>query len=167
MEETKKTRKKRTEIDRKSNQYSAEAFLKLPHSKKLELAEKYLLGTKAAFDDSRLYQFSFDSFVRYLEADGIAKVQKIEDKMVETPYHTVFLSRKNKPETTRKALTLEKQTAELFDQIFDDNSDFSSQEQARIISKLLDEWLRKLIEEKSEGKLAVCMEPVNNPFVVL
>lgn len=133
-------KKKSKRIDRKKNKYSEAAFLKLPRDEQLALANQYGLSTKA-FEDSRLFQFSYSHFTDILASLGFKK------GMVDTHqydhYRIYFIDHGKRPETIEKKITLTKSTNDKLNQLL---APLSNIEKSKAIDAILSETLDTLLD---------------------
>ena len=157
-------KKRSPKIDRSGAKYSEDAFMNLPRSEQLALAEKYWNGPVADFDDGT-FQFSYTHFANLCQKLGFRK--GIVDTMPEcvasdqkevAPSSIVYIDHGKRDKTEVKKLTLAKGTIDKMDQLL--GNKLSNVEKSKVIDEILSHVLDQKLADKRAGQFGVAYRPV-------
>jgi hypothetical protein len=153
-------KKKSKRIDRKKNKYSEAAFLNLARDEQLVLANQYGLSTKA-FEDSRLFQFSYSHFTDLLVSLGFKK--GMVDTRKSYNYHCYYIYHGKRLQTVEKKITLTKSTNDKLNQLL---APLSNIEKSKAIDAILDETLDTLLEANKKDLFHVIYNPTEQERLI-
>ena len=156
--------------DRSGGKYSEEAFLALPRSEQLALAERYWNGPVATFDDGT-FQFSYTHFGKICEQIGFRKgivdtrpEIKLPDKEETEPSAIIYIDHGRREETIVKKLTLSKETEEKISRLLGDR--LSNIEKSKVVDVILSQALDRCLVEQKAGLFGVAYRPTEEERLI-